>query len=96
MDKRALTALRRRLHEMAELSGREARTAAFVAARLAAGRPATVLRGLGGHGVAAVYAANRSRTDRSAALRTGRTAHRRDRDHAPRLGRARHRPQMRP
>lgn len=55
MDKRTLTGLRRRLHELAELSGREARTAAFVAARLAAGRPAAVLCGLGGHGVAAVY-----------------------------------------
>ncbi|MBM4130649.1 amidohydrolase [bacterium] len=55
MAERGLVALRRRLHALAEPSGAEARTAAFVAARLRACRPAELLEGLGGHGVAAVW-----------------------------------------
>jgi metal-dependent amidase/aminoacylase/carboxypeptidase family protein len=48
-----LTDLRRALHRMPELSGQEQATAARVAA-LVAGAD-TVLTGLGGHGVAAVW-----------------------------------------
>ncbi len=52
-----LAGLRRRLHVLAERSGSEAATAAFVADRLAPARPTALLTGLGGHGVAAVFAA---------------------------------------
>lgn len=55
MAEHDLRALRRRLHALAEPSGSEKRTAAFVAARLRACRPALLLEGLGGHGVAAVW-----------------------------------------
>lgn len=55
MPERSLRALRRRLHRLAEPSGAEARTAAFVAAELASCGPARLLQGLGGHGVAAVW-----------------------------------------
>ncbi|MFO7608685.1 MAG: M20/M25/M40 family metallo-hydrolase [Candidatus Krumholzibacteriia bacterium] len=52
-----LVALRHRLHALAELSGAEAATAAAVADLLRACAPADLLTGLGGHGVAAVFAA---------------------------------------
>ncbi|HPF70257.1 MAG TPA: amidohydrolase [Candidatus Krumholzibacteria bacterium] len=48
-------ALRRRLHQLAEPSGAEAATAAFVRERLAACGPSDILTGLGGHGLAAVF-----------------------------------------
>lgn len=51
----ALTAFRRELHRMPELSGHERETARRVAAMLAETRPDRILTGLGGHGVAAVY-----------------------------------------
>jgi amidohydrolase len=54
---KTLARLRRRLHAAAELSGREERTAALVADELAACRPARLLTGVGGHGVAAVFGA---------------------------------------
>lgn len=47
--------LRRALHERAEVSGREAATAEIVANYLAATRPDKMLRGVAGHGVAALY-----------------------------------------
>jgi len=47
--------LRRALHERAEVSGREAATALIVADFLAATRPDRLLRGIAGHGVAALY-----------------------------------------
>ena len=50
------TAWRRKLHRSPELSGEEARTAREVCAFLASTEPDRVLSGLGGHGVAAVYA----------------------------------------
>lgn len=55
MTDRGLGALRRRLHALAEPSGAEARTAALIAAELSACRPALLLEGLGGHGVAAAW-----------------------------------------
>ncbi len=48
-------AFRRALHQNPELSGDEARTANAVAARLAPYAPDRLLRGLGGHGLAAVF-----------------------------------------
>ncbi|MFO7608421.1 MAG: amidohydrolase [Candidatus Krumholzibacteriia bacterium] len=51
-----LVALRRALHRNAEPSGREERTAALLADAVAAAEPDEVVAGLGGHGVAAVYA----------------------------------------
>jgi len=50
-----LTALRHELHRLAEPSDHEEKTAALVAENLAAAAPETVVTGLGGHGVAAVY-----------------------------------------
>ncbi|MFH2052836.1 MAG: amidohydrolase [bacterium] len=50
-----LADLRRRLHALAEVSGREETTAAFVAEALASLQPDELLTGLGGHGVAAVF-----------------------------------------
>ncbi|MFO7626643.1 MAG: amidohydrolase [Candidatus Fermentibacteraceae bacterium] len=47
--------LRRALHERAEVSGREAATAVIVADFIAATRPTRLLRGIAGHGVAALY-----------------------------------------
>ncbi len=55
MPTNQLPALRRRLHKLAEASTHEAATAAFVAGKLAALGPDTLLTGLGGHGVAAVF-----------------------------------------
>ncbi|MBK9775707.1 MAG: amidohydrolase [bacterium] len=55
MGDRRLTALRHRLHALAEPSGAEAATAAFVATELDACGPGELLTGLGGHGVAAVW-----------------------------------------
>lgn len=51
-----LTALRRALHRRPELSGHEVETARAVRAALSAFAPDEVLSGLGGHGVAAVFA----------------------------------------
>jgi amidohydrolase len=53
-DLPALVALRHALHRAPELSGAEAATAAKIAAALPA--PDALVTGLGGHGVAAVYA----------------------------------------
>ncbi len=50
-----LIRLRRRLHSLAEPSGREEATAAFVAAQLASCGPDLLLTGLGGHGVLAEF-----------------------------------------
>lgn len=50
-----LTRLRRALHQIPEVSGAEAQTAAMVADYLRGHAPDQLLRGLGGHGVAAVY-----------------------------------------
>ncbi|MEJ2190072.1 MAG: amidohydrolase [Acidobacteriota bacterium] len=50
---RALTALRRELHQMAELSGAEWATAARITGELEALGCDTIVEGLGGHGVAA-------------------------------------------
>lgn len=47
--------MRRALHERAEVSGKEAATAEIVAGFLAATRPARLIRGIAGHGVAALY-----------------------------------------
>jgi amidohydrolase len=51
-----LTAWRRALHRVPELSGQEAGTAERVRAVLAGTGPEALFTGLGGHGVAAVYA----------------------------------------
>src|SRR5690606_887781 len=48
-------AFRRELHQFPEISGEEVETARRVVAFLEDTRPDTVLAGLGGHGVAAVY-----------------------------------------
>lgn len=50
-----LVAFRRELHRFPEISGEEVETARRVVAFLEDTRPDTVLAGLGGHGVAAVY-----------------------------------------
>lgn len=50
-----LTAWRRKLHAMPEISGEEEETAREVVAFIADTRPDKVVTGLGGHGVAAVY-----------------------------------------
>ena len=50
-----LTAFRRDLHRHPEVSGEEAQTARTIAAALTALNPTTLLTGLGGHGVAAVF-----------------------------------------
>lgn len=52
-----LTALRRALHRLPELSGEEAETARTVARALADAGADRIVTGLGGHGVAAVYEA---------------------------------------
>lgn len=54
-----LTAWRRQLHQMPELSGEEERTAAEVVRFVADTEPDQVLTGLGGHGVAVVYDSGR-------------------------------------
>lgn len=51
-----LVAFRRALHRSPELSGHEARTAAEVEAFTQASRPDQVIRALGGHGLALIYA----------------------------------------
>ena len=51
--------LRRRLHAMAEVSGREEKTAAFIKEFLEGHSPSEVVCGLGGHGVAAIYESGR-------------------------------------
>ena len=50
-----LTALRRKLHAMPEISGAEVETARVVVEALVPLRPDEVVTGLGGHGVAAVF-----------------------------------------
>lgn len=57
MDSLPPRRLRRHLHSLAEPSGAEVATARFVARELARLRPAALLTGLGGHGVAAVLGA---------------------------------------
>ncbi len=52
----ALVALRRRLHGLPEASGAEVRTAAVLEEVLSAQQPDDLLTGLGGHGLAAVFA----------------------------------------
>ena len=54
-----LAALRRHLHAHPEVSGREVRTAARIAQALAATGAGRVVTGLGGHGVAGVFAGAR-------------------------------------
>ena len=54
-DLTELTELRRTLHAHPEISGAEAGTAARITAALAPHAPDTLLTGLGGHGVAAVF-----------------------------------------
>jgi amidohydrolase len=51
----ALVELRRRLHRCAELSGAEEETARVVREAISSSRPAKLIEGIGGHGVAAVY-----------------------------------------
>ena len=51
-----LTALRRHLHRRPELSGAEPETAAAIVAALGPAGPDEIVTGLGGHGVAAVFA----------------------------------------
>jgi amidohydrolase len=55
MEYEEFVALRHELHRIAELSGREERTAAFLVQQLGGARPGRLLTGLGGHGVAAVF-----------------------------------------
>ncbi len=57
MNARQVTALRRELHSLAEPSGAETATAARVAAELERCAPASLITGLGGTGLAAVFAA---------------------------------------
>jgi amidohydrolase len=54
-----VTAFRRRLHTMPELSGEEAETAAEIVRFLGPTLPDAVVTGLGGHGVAAVFDSKR-------------------------------------
>jgi len=55
---RQMSETRRRLHGMAEHSGEERQTAALIASLLQACQPTELLSELGGHGVAAVFAAS--------------------------------------
>ncbi len=55
-DVAELSAWRRKLHRMPEISGEETQTAREVRAALADTNPDRVISGLGGHGVAAVFA----------------------------------------
>lgn len=50
-----MSELRRHVHGLAEPSGREQRTAAFLAELLASCNPALLLSGMGGHGLAAEF-----------------------------------------
>lgn len=54
-DLAKLRSLRHHLHELAELSGREEKTAAFLSGVLENYHPNRLLKGLGGHGVAAIF-----------------------------------------
>lgn len=54
-DLQMLTEWRRDLHRWPEISGEEAATAAMVLAALERLRPDTIIAGLGGHGVAAIF-----------------------------------------
>ena len=54
-DYAELTAFRRDLHKVPELSGEEVQTAATIAGELAKLNPDQLITGLGGHGVAAVF-----------------------------------------
>jgi len=54
-DMADLITLRRDLHRHPELSGQEAETANRIASFLAPAKPDQVVRGLGGHGVAAIF-----------------------------------------
>lgn len=54
-DKIELTELRRTLHRFPELSGEEVETSKTIATALNALAPTRILRGLGGHGVAALF-----------------------------------------
>lgn len=54
-DLAELSPWRRRLHEAPELCGEEAETAREVIRFLGPTRPDTIIAGIGGHGVAAVY-----------------------------------------
>lgn len=54
-DIRELTAFRHELHRNPELSGEERETARRVSEMLAPTHPDTVMTGMGGHGVAAIY-----------------------------------------
>lgn len=56
VDLNALTALRRRLHANPELSGHEESTARTMGEFFAGCRPTEFLTGLGGHGLAAIFA----------------------------------------
>lgn len=58
-DLKDLLDLRHDLHRHPEVSGREAQTARRIEAFLAPSRPDQILRGLGGHGLAAVYDSGR-------------------------------------
>lgn len=55
-----LADLRRKLHTLAELSGREGRTAQFLRDELERCRPTELIIGLGGHGLAAVFSGHDS------------------------------------
>lgn len=59
MDTEALISLRRRLHAYPELSGEETETARLIADQLERCNPSALLRGLGGHGVAALFDSGR-------------------------------------
>jgi amidohydrolase len=54
-----VTSLRRTLHHCPEVSGKELVTSGLIESFLAAYRPTEILRNLGGHGVAAVFAASK-------------------------------------
>jgi len=53
-----LTALRRRLHQFAELSGSEVKAAGIIEEYLAGCNPDKIITGLGGHGLAVVFDGN--------------------------------------
>ena len=54
-DVAELTDWRRKLHRQPELSGEEASTAKEVASLLSETRPDSIVTGIGGHGLAAIY-----------------------------------------
>ncbi|MDD4005055.1 MAG: amidohydrolase [Elusimicrobiaceae bacterium] len=64
---REITALRRKLHQAAELSGRERNTARIIAGYLGRQKPDELITGLGGFGLAAVY--NGARPGKTVLLR---------------------------